>query len=161
MLAGNTNDVSENLCNNATPSQDKYHHRLTVASSSILGVPKVLMNIVASETTKDMIVSINTHGMQKKQPPHFRASFLSICYCCSLWWVLFVLCFSFLLYRSSFSSINQSMFYFFCSQQGGMRLVFYIQVVCKCTLGISTYLPMLKNIIKKKKCKFFFLVKEL
>ena len=48
----------------------------------------------------------------KKKQAHFKASFLSICYCCSLWWVLFVLCFSFLLYRSSFSSINQC--FIFC-----------------------------------------------
>ena len=151
MLAGNTNDVSENLCNNAMPSQDKYHHRLTVASSSILGVPKVLMNIVASETTKDMI----THGMQQKKhkknhiSEHLSFPSVTVVACggCCLFFA-FHSCYTGLVFPQLINQFN-----FFCSQQGGMRLVFYIQVVCRCTLGVSTYLPMLKNIIKKKMVK--------
>ena len=149
MLAGNTNDVSENLSKTATPSQDKYHRRLTVASSSILGVPKVLMNIITSETTKDMIMSINTYGMHTKTHISKHLPFLSVtviaAVACGGCW--FVLCFSFLLYRSRFFSLNQSVNVLFsvCSQQGGMRLVFYIHVVYMCTLGVSTHLPELKN----------------
>ena len=58
-----------------------------------------------------------------------------------------MLCFSFLLYRFRFSSINQSVHVLFsvCSQQGGMRLAFYIHDVYMCMLGVSTYLAELKK----------------